>query len=189
MPQTLAINTVKTTEAIALLLELHQKPMILGQLLKTIYFVDRLFLSLANYSLTNDNYLGKKSGLVPKHIPELIQQLQRDSLLSISAKDTGYVVLNRCPQTNTLTNIEIETIKQVYTQKKDLNPFNLLDWDYDLEFIKNHVRTRRTILITPLDIMYSLDKTIAEIEIYLNLSESAQSKVTSAVGSFSPIEV
>ena len=34
----LAINTEKTTEAIALLLKLHQQPMILNHLLKMMYY-------------------------------------------------------------------------------------------------------------------------------------------------------
>ena len=178
----LPINTAKTTEAIALLLQLHQKPMILVHLLKMMYFVDRLFLDRANYSLTNDDYLGKKSGLIPKHIPELIQQLRRDGYIEISNYKTGYITLKRLPKSKVLADMEIEQIRQVYQQKKDLNPFNLLDWNYDLEFVKNHVRARRTILITPLDIMYGLDKTVADLEIYLKIEPVVlQAKDLSAV--------
>jgi hypothetical protein len=93
----IAINTDKTTAAIALLLRLHQQPMILHHLLKMIYFIDRLSLAQTNSSLTNDSYLGKQSGLVPKHIPDLIQQLQTDNVVSISsssANNSGYIALN-----------------------------------------------------------------------------------------------
>jgi hypothetical protein len=67
-----------------------------------------------------------------------------------------------------LSELEKASINRIYQQKKDVNPFNLLDWNYDLEFIKNHVREQRTILITPVDIMRSLGKTEAEVQAYLD---------------------
>jgi hypothetical protein len=167
----IGINTNKTTEAIALLLRLHQRPMILSQLLKMMYFIDHLSLAQTNCSLTNDSYLGKQSGLMPKYIPELIQQLQTDNVVSISsasANYSGYIALNSYVEHQTLSKSEKAIINCVYQQKKDVNPFNLLDWNYDLEFIKNHVREQRTILITPFDIMRSLGKTAAEVQVYLD---------------------
>jgi hypothetical protein len=165
----IAINTDKTTAAIALLLRLHQQPMILSQLLKMMYFIDRLSLAQTNCSLTNDSYLGKQSGLMPKYIPELIQQLQTDYVVSISSSvsNSGYIALNSYVDYQTLSELEKANINRIYQQKKDVNPFNLLDWNYDLEFIKNHVREKRTILITPVDIMHSLGKTAAEVQAYL----------------------
>ncbi|MEO0928530.1 MAG: hypothetical protein AAFY63_22035, partial [Cyanobacteria bacterium J06643_13] len=67
-----------------------------------------------------------------------------------------------------LSSSEIAIVTAVYHQKKDINPFNLLDWNYNLEFIKNHVKTKRTILITPVDMMRSLEKTEAEIQTYID---------------------
>lgn len=164
----LAINTDKTTKAIALLLRLHQQPMILNHLLKMMYFIDRLSLAQTNCSLTNDSYLGKQSGLMPKYTPALIQQLQADGLVSRSSNNSGYITLNRYLERQILSSLEIANINCIYQQKKNVNPFNLLDWNYDLEFIKNHVREKRTILITPVDIMYSLGKTEAEVQAYLD---------------------
>jgi hypothetical protein len=164
----LAINTDKTTKAIALLLKLHQKPMILNHLLKMMYFIDRLSLAQTNCSLTNDSYLGKQSGLMPKYTPELVQQLQANNLVSRSSNNSGYIALNRDLDSQALNSWEIANINYIYQQKKNVNPFNLLDWNYDLEFIKNHVREKRTILITPVDIMYSLGKTKAEVQAYLD---------------------
>lgn len=163
----IAINTDKTTAAIALLLRLHQQPMILNHLLKMMYFIDRLSLAQTNRSLTNDSYLGKQSGLMPKYTPELVQKLQADNLVSKSSNNSGYIVLNRDFNSQSLSSLEIANINCIYQQKKNVNPFNLLDWNYDLEFIKNHVREKRTILITPVDIMYSLGKTEAEVQSYL----------------------
>jgi hypothetical protein len=171
----IGINTNKTTAAIALLLRLHQQPMILSQLLKMMYFIDRLSLAQSNCSLTNDSYLGKQSGLMPKYIPELIQQLQTDNVVSISsvsANNSGYIALNSYVDRQILSESEKAIINCIYQQKKDVNPFNLLDWNYDLEFIKNHVREQRTILITPFDIMRSLGKTAAEVQVYLNTQTS-----------------
>ena len=162
------INTDKTAEAIALLLKLHQKPAILSHLLKMMYFIDRLSLAQTNQSLTNDSYLGKKSGLIPKQIPQSIEQMQVKNIVCKLDRSSGYIALNRDINTQHLNNREIEIVTAVYQQKKDINPFNLLDWNYDLEFIKNHVKTKRTILITPVDIMRSLGKTTAEINAYLN---------------------
>ncbi|MEL6929586.1 MAG: type II toxin-antitoxin system antitoxin SocA domain-containing protein [Cyanobacteria bacterium J06600_6] len=181
MYKTLPINTSKITEAIALLLKLHQKPMILSQLLKMMYFVDRLSLAQTNYSLSNDSYLGKQSGLMPKYIPDLVLELQTQGILSKSSGGQGYIALQRDVAIATLSSLEIENITRVYQQKKSVNPFNLLDWNYDLEFIKNHVKTKRTILITPLDVMSSLGKTKAEMQIYLtSQSTQNQSKSLSA---------
>lgn len=171
----IAINTDKTTAAIALLLRLHQQSMILSQLLKMMYFIDRLSLAQTNRSLTNDSYLGKQSGLIPKYIPELIQQLQTDNVVSISsssANNSGYIALNSYVDDQTLSKLEKANINRIYQQKKDVNPFNLLDWNYDLEFIKNHVQEKRTILITPVDIMRSLGKTEAEVQAYLDTQTS-----------------
>ncbi|MGL5836534.1 MAG: type II toxin-antitoxin system antitoxin SocA domain-containing protein [Waterburya sp.] len=171
----IAINTDKTTAAIALLLKLHQQPMILNHLLKMMYFIDRLSLAQTNCSLTNDSYLGKQSGLMPKYIPELIQQLQTDNVVSISsssANNSGYIALNSYVDEQTLSELEKANIIRIYQQKKDVNPFNLLDWDYDLEFIKNHVQEKRTILITPFDIMRSLGKKAAEVQAYLKTQTS-----------------
>ena len=164
----IVINTAKTAEAIALLLKLHQKPAIEGHLLKMMYFIDRLSLAQTNQSLTNDSYLGKKSGLIPKQIPQLIEQMQVKNIVCKSHQSSAYITLNRDTNPQHLNNWEIEIIKAVYQQKKDINPFNLLDWNYDLEFIKNHVKTKRTILITPVDIMRSLGKTTVEINAYLD---------------------
>jgi Protein of unknown function (DUF4065) len=167
----IAINTDKTTAAIALLLRLHQQPMILNHLLKMMYFIDRLSLAQTNRSLTNDSYLGKQSGLMPKYIPELIQQLQTDNVVSISsssANNSGYIALNSYVADQTLSELEKANINRIYQQKRDVNPFNLLDWNYDLEFIKNHVQEKRTILITSVDIMHSLGKTEAEVQAYLD---------------------
>jgi hypothetical protein len=163
----IAINTDRTTAAIALLLELHQQPMILNHLLM-MYFIDRLSLAQTNCSLTNDSYLGKQSGLMPKYTPELVKQLQADNLLSISSNNSGYIALNRYLDRQSLSSLDLANINCIYQQKKDVNPFNLLDWNYDLEFIKNHVREKRTILITPVDIMRSLGKTEAEVQAYLD---------------------
>jgi hypothetical protein len=171
----IAINTDKTTAAIALLLRLHQQPMILNHLLKMMYFIDRLSLAQTNSSLTNDSYLGKQSGLMPKYIPELIQQLQTDNVVSISsssANNSGYIALNSYVDDQTLSELEKANINRIYQQKKDVNPFNLLDWNYDLEFIKNHVQEKRTILIASVDIMRSLDKTAAEVQTYLDTQTS-----------------
>lgn len=175
----IAINTDKTTAAIALLLRLHQQPMILNHLLKMMYFIDRLSLAQTNRSLTNDSYLGKQSGLMPKYIPELIQQLQTDNVVSISsssANNSGYIALNSYVADQTLSELEKANINRIYQQKKDVNPFNLLDWNYDLEFIKNHVQEKRTILITSVDIMRSLGKTEAEMQAYLD-TQTAQDQL------------
>ena len=166
MYKTLPINASKTTEAIALLLKLHQKPMIFSQLLKMMYFIDRLSLAQTNSSLSNDSYLGKQSGLIPQHIPDLVLQLQAEGVLSKTSGSQGYITLQRYAASEQLSVTEINNITTIYQQKKDINPFNLLDWNYDLEFVKNHVKTKRTNLITPIDIMYSLGKTAAEIEAY-----------------------
>jgi len=168
MYKDLPINASKTTEAIALLLKLHQKPIILSHLLKMIYFVDRLSLAQANRSLSNDSYLGKQSGLMPKHIPNLFLQLQQQGILSKPFGSQGYIALKRYPAIQELSVVEVGNITNIYQQKKHINPFNLLDWNYDLEFIKNHVKTKRTILITPVDIMCSLGKTEAEIQDYID---------------------
>lgn len=171
----IAINTDKTTAAIALLLRLHQQPMILNHLLKMMYFIDGLSLAQTNRSLTNDSYLGKQSGLMPKYIPELIQQLQTDNVVSISsssANNSGYIALNSYVDDQTLSELEKANINRIYQQKKAVNPFNLLDWNYDLEFIKNHVQEKRTILITSVDIMRSLGKTEAEVQAYLDTQTS-----------------
>ena len=83
-------------------------------------------------------------------------------------QSSGYIVLNRDRGRQYLNSFEIKIITAIYQQKKDINPFNLLDWNYNLEFIKNHVKTKRTILITPVDIMHSLGKSTVEINAYLD---------------------
>ena len=166
------INTSKTTEAISLLLKLHQKPTILSKLLKMMYFIDRLSLYQTNCSLTNDSYLGKKSGLIPKHIPKLISKLQDNNILSTPLDSQGYIILQRYSGIKELGASDVKNITSIYQQKKDINPFNLLDWNYDLEFIKNHVKAKRTILITPVDIMFNLGKTAAEVRAYRDCEAS-----------------
>lgn len=168
MNQSPSINRSKTIEAIAHILQLHQKPMILSRLLKMMYFIDRANLAQANRSLTNDSYLCRKSGLIPQQIPDLILQLQLSEILTVPALGLGYIYLNQSPQTNTLSMVEKSIISQVYHQKKHLNPFNLLDWKYDLWFIRNHLKQKRNSLMTPVDIMLGLGKTKAEIRAYLN---------------------
>lgn len=176
MYKTLPINASKTTEAIALLLKLHQKPMILSQLLKMMYFIDRLSLAQTKHSLTNDSYLGKQSGLTPKHIPNLVLKLQEAGILSKPSSTQGYITLQRCTGIDKLSILDVEIVTRIYQQKKDINPFNLLDWNYDLEFIKNHVKTKRTILITPADIMLSLGKPETKIQAYTN-SQSDRTEI------------
>ncbi|MEM7591196.1 MAG: type II toxin-antitoxin system antitoxin SocA domain-containing protein [Cyanobacteria bacterium P01_A01_bin.83] len=168
MNQTPSINKTKATEAIAMILQLHQKPMILSRLLKILYFIDRLSLAQNNRSLTNDNYLCKKSGLIPQQTPDLVLQLQLLEILSTANLGLGYIKLNRAAQTKTLSASEQEMIRQVYHQKKHLNPFNLLEWQYDLWFIRNHLKQKRSSFLTPVDIMVGLGKTKAEIKAYLN---------------------
>lgn len=162
------INRTKTIEAIAYILLLNQKPMILSKLLKIMYFIDRLNLAQNNRSLTNDSYLCKKSGLVPQRIPDLILQLQLSEILTIPEQGLGYIALHHSPKTHTLSASEKEIISQVYHQKKHVNPFNLLEWKYDLWFIRNHLKHKRASLLTPVDIMLGLGKTKDEIRAYLN---------------------
>ena len=161
------IDTAKTTDAIALILKLHQKPTILSQLLKMMYFIDRLYLAHANKSLTNDSYLCRKGGLIPKHIPDLILQLQLREIVAVSQIGAGYIVLNRDRGTNNLNILEQNIIKCIYEKKSQINPFNLLDWQYDLEFIKNHLKQHHNNPISPKDIMISLGKTEADIQAYI----------------------
>ena len=164
----IVINTEKTGSAIALLLKLHQKPAILSHLLKMMYFVDRLSLAQTNQSLTNDSYIGKKSGLIPQQIPQLIEQMYAEKLICTSNQNSTHVTLNRHLDRQYLDSFEVKLITAVYHQKKNINPYNILDWNYDLEFIKNHVKAKRTNIITPIDIMHSLGKTTAEIDAYLD---------------------
>ena len=166
MNQILPIDESKTTEAIALILRLHQKPMILDMLLKMMYFIDRQYLARANKSLTNDYYLIKKTGLVPKHTPKLISQLQKINYLNVSS-GRGYIFLVRSPNKGKLTLLEREIVTCVYYQKKDVNPFNILDWNYDLMYLKNHLKNQGDNLITPVEILLNLDKSEAEIRSYV----------------------
>lgn len=166
MNQALSIN--KTAETIALILQLHQKPMILSKLLKIMYFIDRLYLSLANRSLTNDDYECQPSGLIPRNIPELVMQLQFIEILMPVNTDLEYINLNRNSKAGSLSNLEKEIITEVYFQKKDVAPFDLIAWDYDLWFIRNHLKQRQNNILKPTDIMLSLGKTKAEILDYCN---------------------
>ena len=123
-----------------------------------------ILVKLPNCSLTNDSYYGKQSGLIPKHIPNLILRLQAENILSKPFASQGYIILQRYFGIEELSSLDVNNITSIYQQKKDINPFNLLDCNYDLEFIINHVKTKRTILITPEDIMSNLGKTEAEIQ-------------------------
>lgn len=177
MNQALSINRNKTTEAIAFILKLHQKPMILSKLLKMMYFIDRLYLAKANRSLTNDSYLCKKSGLIPKHLPDLILQLQLLEVLQVPDTGLGFISLHKYPQTKVLTTLEKKIISYVYHKKKHINPFNLLDWKYNLWFIRNHLKHSNYDFITPVNIMIDLGKTKAEIRDYINSQLPEESKI------------
>lgn len=59
-------------------------------------------------------------------------------------------------------------MSHIYHQKKSLNPFNILDWNYDLQFLRKHLREKQRNLITPLDILQHLGKTKEEITDYTN---------------------
>ncbi|MEL6495139.1 MAG: type II toxin-antitoxin system antitoxin SocA domain-containing protein [Cyanobacteria bacterium J06623_7] len=174
MDLTSVINQAKTAEAIALLLKLHHKPAILSQLLKMMYFVDLLSLAQTNQSLSNDSYLAKQSGLIPQQIPQLVAQMEAENLVSRSLHNSTQITLNRYIGYQHLSTREIKLIAAVYHKKKNINPFNLLDWNYDLEFIKNHVKSKRTNLITPVDMMHSLGKTTTEINAYLDSQTPAR---------------
>lgn len=162
----LSINKAKTTEAISLILRLHQKSMILDQLLKMMYFIDSLYLAQNNKSLTNDSYVITKGGLVPHQIGDIVCELQSSGFISMS--QTGYVALSKTPKINSLTDLEIKIITHIYLQKRGINPFNFLDWNYDLEFLQSHSKKHGGILVTPVHIMLQLGKTKAEILTYLN---------------------
>lgn len=97
MNQALLINQTKTTEAIALILKFHQKPMILNRLLKMLYFIDKLYLAQSNQSLTNDSFQIKSSGLIPKCSRKLIQQLKLAQTLIVPSTGSGYIALNHYP--------------------------------------------------------------------------------------------
>ncbi|MEL6441184.1 MAG: Panacea domain-containing protein [Cyanobacteria bacterium J06621_8] len=180
MPNSSTINRVKTTEAIAYILQLHQAPMILSRLLKILYFIDRLNLALNNSSLTNDNYYCQKSGLIPQQTPDLMLQLQLSEILQVDELQLGYISLRQLPTSTTLSPSEIEIITDVYQQKKDLNPLNIREWKYDLWFISNHLRHKGGNLLTPVDMMLGLGKTKAEIMAYLNSQTTKASKFPSS---------
>ena len=158
-----SINNVKATEAIALILKLEPKQMILGKLLKLLYFVDLISLERTNKSLTNDIYLCQKDGLIPKHVPDLILQLQLVEIIQVSNRGMGYIYLNRDPGTKHLSILEREIIHQVYLSKQHVNPFNLLDWGYNLKFIKRHIQQSNSKAISSVDMMRSLGRERVEI--------------------------
>lgn len=168
MNQALLINQTKTTEAISLILKLHQKPIILNRLLKMLYFIDQLYLAQSNQSLTKDSFQIKSSGLIPKYSRKLIQQLKLNQTLIVPSTGSGHIALNHYPRTENLTTLEQEIVSHIYHQKKSLNPFNILDWNYDLQFLRKHLREKQRNLITPLDILQHLGKTKEEISVYTN---------------------
>jgi len=166
MNPVLSINKVKTTEAISLILKLHQKSMILDQLLKMTYFIDSLYLAQSNQSLTNDSYEITKGGLVPYQVGDIISELQSSGFVRMS--QSGYIALNKTPKVDSLSDLEIKIITHIYLQKRGINPFNILDWNYDLEFLQSHSKNHGITLVTPVHIMFQLGKTKAEILTYIN---------------------
>ena len=178
MNQALSVN--KTAQTITFILQLHQKPMVLNRLLKMIYFIDRLYLALANRSLTNDNYKCLTSGLIPQNIPGLISQLRFIEILAPGNLNLKYISLNQNAKIDSLSNLEREIIAEVYHQKKDLDPLSLRDWNYDSWFITNHLKHKGNNLFKPTDIMLSLKKTKAEILSYHNHQIQEQRQANSA---------
>lgn len=169
MNQVLSINKAKTTEAIALILRLHQKPMILARLLKMMYFIDRLYLAQKHQSLTNDSYAITKSGLVPHQTQNLVEELLASGTLTISPIGDGYIALNHSSYLGSrLNEAETQIITHIYLQKRAINPFNFLDWNYDLEFLQQHAKKHGHTLVTPVHIMFNLGKSKAEILAYIN---------------------
>lgn len=162
----LSVNKAKTTEAITLILKLHQKSMILDQLMKMMYFIDSLYLAQNNKSLTNDSYEITKGGLVPHQVGDIISELQSSGVVSNFPK--GYVTLSKNPKMYSLTDLEIKIITHIYLQKRGINPFNFLDWNYDLDFLQSHTKQYGQLLVTPIHIMLHLGKTKAEILTYIN---------------------
>ena len=166
MHPVLSINKTKTTEAIALILQLHQKSMILDHLPKMMYFIDSLYLAQKNKSLTNDSYKITKGGLVPHQVGDIISELQ--SLGFVRMTQSGYIALNKASRINSLSDLEIKIITHIYLQKRGINPFNILDWNYDLEFLQSHSKNHGNTLITPVHMMLQLGKTKGEILTYIN---------------------
>jgi len=160
------INKAKTKEAITLILELHQKSMVLDQLLKMMYFIDRLYLAQNNKSITNDSYEIKKEGLVPRQVGDIVAELQSSGFINMS--QLGFVTLSKTSKISKLTDLEIKIITHIYLQKRGINPSNFLDWNYDLDFFKSHLKNHSVNLVTPVHIMLQLGKSKAEILTYIN---------------------
>lgn len=173
MNQAISINRAKTSSAIALILQLHQKPMILDRLMKMMYFIDRLYLAQTNQSLTNDSYDITKTGLVPHLMPNLIAELIDSGNLSTSQAGDGYIALNNCHSSN-LNELETKIITHIYLQKRAINPFNFLDWNYDLDFLQQHTKKQGHTLVTPVHILLGLNKTKAEVLAYINSQTEQQ---------------
>ena len=84
----------------------------------------------------------------------------------------GYIALSKTPKTGGLTNLEIKIITHIYLQKRVINPFDFLDWNYDLDFLQSHSKNKGSKLVTPIHIMLQLGKTKAEILTYINSQKS-----------------
>ena len=168
MNQVISINRAKTIKAIALILKLHQKPIILDRLLKMMYFIDSLYLAQTNQSLTNDSYRITTGGLIPQQTKNLVPELLASGVLITSPRGEGYVSLNQISYNDNLSERETKIVTHIYLQKRAINPFNFLDWNYDLEFLQQHTKKPGQDLITPVHILLNLGKTKAEILAYIN---------------------
>ena len=177
MNQVISINRAKTSCAVALILQLHQKPMILDRLMKMMYFIDRLYLAQANQSLTNDSYDLTKTGLMPHQMPSLIAELINSGKLTTSQVGDGYIALNHCFDSSNLNELETKIITHIYLQKRAINPCNFLDWNYDLDFLQQHTKKQGHTLVTPIHMLLGLNKTKAEILAYINFQKDQESSL------------
>jgi uncharacterized phage-associated protein len=170
-------NPFKAVQAVALFLELHDKPMNYMSLLKLMYMADRLALQSGDQSISGDNYCAMSFGPVLSNIYNHIKGVgkQEDQEIwekYISTRDPKYqttknynVRLLVNPGDGELSEEEVDTIKGVYTAYGKLDRFYLADFthQYFPEWEDpNPAKKVAAILIE--DVLKNVGKTPEEIE-------------------------
>ncbi len=167
---TFKFNEIKTTQAAALFLKKDGGKMSYMKLIKLLYLVDRQALMLWERPLTGDTYFSMKHGPVLSNVLDIINN-------GGDPEDNSYwykyisqpnnnceIKLNELPETDTLSQRELELIDELYEEFKDFDRWEMVKLCHEMlpEWEDVERNTRKLIEID--NILEKVDKSPDEIK-------------------------
>lgn len=164
-------NEIKTTQAAALFLKKNTGEMSYMKLIKLLYLADRQALRLWERPLTGDTYFSMKRGPVLSNVLDIINNSGDPEDNSywykyISKPNNNCEIKlneNESPETDTLSQRELELIDELYEKFKDFDRWEMVDFCHEfLPEWENVGNSRKLIQID--DILKKVDKSKEEIK-------------------------